>query len=70
MVMKLYLGDIVETRKPHPCGSKEWEILRVGMDFRLRCCGCGHEIWMPRPKLEKSIKKVIFSKGNDMDTPL
>ena len=50
MPMKLALGDIVELKKPHPCGSKEFEITRVGMDFRIRCCGCGHEAWIPRVK--------------------
>jgi len=57
--MKLNVGDIVELKKQHPCGSKEWEILRAGMDFRIKCKGCGHQVMLPRPKLEKSIKKVI-----------
>lgn len=57
--MELHLGDIVEMRKTHPCGSNRWEILRTGMDFRLRCLGCGRLILLPRPKLEKSIKKVL-----------
>lgn len=38
------VGDIVKLKKPHPCGSSEWEILRVGADFRLKCTGCGHQI--------------------------
>jgi hypothetical protein len=57
--VELHLGDIVEMRKTHPCGSNRWEILRTGMDFRLRCLGCGRLILLPRPKLEKSIKKVL-----------
>lgn len=57
--MELHLGDIIEMRKTHPCGSNRWEILRTGMDFRLRCLGCGRLILLPRPKLEKSIKKVL-----------
>ncbi|WP_156272728.1 MULTISPECIES: DUF951 domain-containing protein [Moorella (nom. illeg.)] len=57
--MDLQVGDIVQTRKKHPCGSDQWEILRVGMDFRLRCLGCGRLILIPRLKAEKSIKKVI-----------
>ena len=56
--MQLAVGDIVATKKPHPCGGNEWEILRIGMDFRLRCTTCNHEIWIPRVKLEKSIKVV------------
>ena len=46
-------------KKSHPCGSKEWLVLRVGMDFRMRCCGCGHEIMSARSKIEKNIKSVI-----------
>jgi hypothetical protein len=45
-------------KKPHPCGSVQWEILRVGMDIKLRCQGCGHELMLPRSKVEKSIRKV------------
>ncbi|MDN5345410.1 MAG: hypothetical protein PWQ18_1524 [Clostridia bacterium] len=57
--MDFRVGDIVQTRKKHPCGSDQWEILRVGMDFRLRCQGCGRLILIPRLKAEKSIKKVL-----------
>ena len=53
------VGDIVKLKKPHPCGSQEWLVLRVGMDFKLRCQGCGHELMVPRSKAEKSIKKII-----------
>jgi hypothetical protein len=44
-------------KKNHPCGGKEWEIQRVGMDFRIRCVTCGHSIMLPRTKFEKSVKK-------------
>ena len=53
------VGDIVKLKKPHPCGSQEWEILRVGADFRLKCLGCGHEVMTPRHKAEKNIRSVI-----------
>ncbi len=56
--MDIQVGDKVEMKKPHPCGSKEFEILRIGMDFRLRCVGCGHEFLAPRHKIEKNIRKV------------
>lgn len=59
MPMQLDIGDRVELKKAHPCGSKTFEITRVGMDFRIRCTSCGHEAWIPRAKLEKSIKKVL-----------
>lgn len=58
MPMKLGLGDVVELKKSHPCGSKTFVITRVGMDFRIKCEGCGHEAWIPRAKLEKSIRKL------------
>ena len=57
--MDLHLKDIVELKKTHPCGSKEWLVLRIGMDIKLRCLGCGHELMLPRSKVEKSIKRVI-----------
>lgn len=51
---KYAVGDIVTLKKPHPCGSREWEILRVGADFRLKCEGCGHQVMMPRKLVEKN----------------
>ena len=57
--MDLKLHDIVEMKKAPPCGSRHWLVLRVGMDIRLRCTGCGHEVLAPRRKVEKSIKRVI-----------
>ena len=53
------VGDIVKLKKPHPCGSTQWEILRVGMDIKLKCLGCGHELMLPRSKAEKSIRKIL-----------
>ena len=50
------IGDIVKLKKPHPCGSHEWEILRVGADFRLRCLGCGHMIMVARRLVEKNTR--------------
>lgn len=50
------VGDIVKLKKPHPCGSQEWEILRVGADFRLRCLGCGHQVMVPRKLVEKNTR--------------
>lgn len=54
--MDYKVGDIVKTKKPHPCGSKEWEITRIGVDFKLKCKGCGHVIMIPREKALKIIK--------------
>lgn len=58
MPMDIRVGDILELKKAHPCGSREWTVLRVGMDFKLKCRGCGHEVMTPRAKAEKSVKKV------------
>ena len=57
--MDIHVGDTLELKKTHPCGSRCWLVLRVGMDFKLRCEGCGHELMIPRSKAEKSIKKWI-----------
>ncbi len=58
MPMDIRVGDVLELKKQHPCGSREWKVLRVGMDFKLRCAGCGHELMLPRSKAEKAVKKV------------
>lgn len=58
MPMDIRVGDLLELKKQHPCGSREWQVLRVGMDFKLRCAGCGHEMMVPRSKAEKAVKKV------------
>lgn len=58
MPMDLRVGDIIETRKNHPCGGNTFEIMRTGIDFRIKCLKCEKQIWIPRKKLEKRIKKV------------
>lgn len=58
------VGDIVKLKKPHPCGSHEWEILRVGADFRLKCTGCAHQIMVPRKSVEKNTKELRKKQGN------
>ena len=62
--MEFQIGDIVKLKKAHPCGINEWEILRVGMDFRLKCVGCGRQVMVPRKMNRllisvKSIKAVL-----------
>ena len=56
--MDIRINDILLLKKQHPCGSFRWKVLRAGMDFRLRCVGCGHEVMIPRSKLEKHIKTI------------
>ena len=57
--MNLLVGDIIKMKKPHPCGSKEWELMRVGMDFRMKCCGCEHQVMLPRLQAEKNIRGIV-----------
>ena len=58
-------GDILQMKKQHPCGGKEFLVLRAGMDFKIRCTTCGHEIMVPRLKCEKNIKKIIRETTGD-----
>ena len=57
--MEFNVGEIIKMKKPHPCGANEWEILRVGMDFRLKCKGCDHQVMVPRKLVEKNFKGFI-----------
>ena len=56
--MNIQVGNIVKLKKQHPCASREWEVLRSGADFRLKCCGCGHQIMLARPALEKNVREI------------
>ncbi|WP_025849849.1 DUF951 domain-containing protein [Paenibacillus ehimensis] len=55
------LGDVVQMKKPHPCGTNEMEIIRMGMDIRIKCVGCKHSVLVPRSKFESKLKKVLRS---------
>ena len=55
--MKFDIGDIVRTKKQHPCGSRLWELTRVGVDFKMKCQGCGHVVVLNREKALKIITK-------------
>ena len=57
--MDIRVNDVLLMKKAHPCGEKRWKVLRTGMDFRLRCLGCGHEVMQPRRKVEKIIKRIV-----------
>lgn len=56
--MDVRVGDTLNMKKAHPCGSKQWFVLRTGADFRLRCVGCGHEMMIDRFKIEKNIRSI------------
>lgn len=57
--MDIRVNDKIQMKKKHPCGAQTFTVLRVGMDFKIRCDGCQHEMMLPRTRVEKSIKKVI-----------
>lgn len=56
--MDIQVGDILTMKKSHPCGDKRWLVASSGTDLRLRCLGCGHEVTMPRFKVEKNIRDI------------
>lgn len=58
IIVDIQVGDIVKLKKQHPCGSHEWEVLRIGADFRLKCAGCGHQIMIARRLVEKNIREI------------
>ena len=57
--MDVRVGDKILVKKPHPCGANLFDVLRVGMDFKIRCTGCGREVMLPRAQIEKNIKKIL-----------
>lgn len=70
MPIKFYLGDIIQLRKQHPCGNDQWEILRTGMDIRLRCQGCGRVVMLPRRQVERGMKGFISRGQAPEDQPV
>ncbi len=64
--MDIQVGDIVKLKKQHPCGNSEWEVLRIGIDFRLKCLGCGHLIMLPRKQVEKNIRQINGQKASQI----
>ncbi len=66
MVDKNYsLHDIVQMKKPHPCGENRWEIIRIGMDIRIKCVGCGHSVLIPRKRFESKLKKILETSAEE-----
>ena len=63
--MDVRVGDVLVMKKNHPCGANEFEVLRSGMDFKLRCRGCAHEVMVPRRKAEKNIRKIVRKEDAD-----
>ena len=56
---EIRLGDVVQTRKPHPCGSDRWTVIRIGADIKIKCMGCGHIVMMDRADFVKRRKKTV-----------
>lgn len=65
MPVKFEIGDIVELKKNHPCGGNRFEILRMGMDFRIRCFTCDKQLWIERSELERRLKKHILKSDQE-----
>ena len=61
MIETFDLGDVVEMKKQHPCGSNEFEVIRLGADIKIKCVGCGRIVMIPRSKFVKGAKKIIKS---------
>lgn len=57
--MDFQVGEVIKMKKPHPCGANKWKLLRVGMDFRLQCVGCGRQVMLPRKVVEKSFRGYV-----------
>lgn len=64
-ILKFKINDLIELKKPHPCGSKIFKILRIGSDIRVVCQGCGRDMVLDRIKLEKATKKILPRDGED-----
>lgn len=60
------IGDIVKMKKSHPCGSNLWEITRTGIDFGMKCKGCGHFVMIPRVKFEKAVREIVEKKNQQV----
>ena len=58
-ILKISVGDVLEMKKPHPCGSKTFKVMRVGSDVRIICEGCGRDMTLDRIKLEKAVKHIV-----------
>ena len=68
-IIRMRVGDTLELKKPHPCGSKMFSCQRVGSDVRIICSGCGRDMTLPRIKLEKAVKKIHHSDGDERTAP-
>jgi hypothetical protein len=68
MTEKLNVGDVIKLKKPHPCGGYDWEVLRIGTDFRMRCTTCDRQVWLPRREVLRRLKKVVSTSDSQTNT--
>ena len=66
-IIKFKVNDVIELKKPHPCGTKEFKIIRVGSEVRVVCCGCGRDMNIDRLKLEKATKRIIYTDSDSAE---
>lgn len=64
-IKKFNVGDVVKLKKKHPCGSDEWEVIRIGADFKIKCLGCSHIVMLTRHDFQKDVKKVLKTNGEE-----
>ncbi len=69
MPLDIHIGDIVRLRKPHPCGSYEWEVVRLGADIGIRCCQCRRRVLLPRRRFERQVKAFVHRSESSSDAP-
>lgn len=62
------LGDVVQMKKAHPCGTNAWKVIRMGMDIRIKCTGCDHSVMIPRLEFERKLKKILVQAAESEDT--
>ena len=67
-LVRYQVGDVVKMKKSHPCGGDTWEVMRTGVDFRIKCQKCGRVVLVPRPKFEKSVKNIVSSAAPEVKT--
>lgn len=69
-ILEIHIGDIVQMRKPHPCGGYRWEVTRVGADIGIRCLTCGRRVMLPRRRFEKQVQRVIGPASSEVNNVL
>ena len=64
-ILHFALGDLLEMKKPHPCGARVMRVMWVGSDMRVVCTGCGHDLTLPRVKLEKAVRQILPKENSE-----